>query len=110
MKAKELILAAYELIKDEDHWCTRDYAQDETGNRVDLSSENASKFCAVGALGRVERAERGCYLRFSGKSEFAKAYRILLDCCVDGETVESTNDCKGHEAILGVFLRAMGDN
>lgn len=90
----EILKAARELIADEQKWCQGTAARDKGGRYVVYSSPEAARFCAVGALWRVQE-ERDNY----GLTDllWKKSYE-LFDL-----PLATANDIIGHEAIMQVF-------
>jgi len=117
MTEVELLKAARELIADPAHWVTGYLAVDEYGNPVTTSSQEACKFCAMGA---VYHTEFWAYstLRHSALERLDEISSEMLstkagDADIDladmdeMRAVALVNDYLGHTAVLEVFDQAI---
>ena len=109
----QIIETARALIADEQHWCRRHLALDETGIGVFPTSESAAKRCALGAV--AVGADRHGASRTLG-AVIAAAYRLTHDYDAANElaysalyprystaTLVHVNDMRGHAAVLALF-------
>jgi len=53
LKARSVLLAAHDLLRDPSRWTQGTVARDQTGETVDVTDPRAQKWCAVGAITRA---------------------------------------------------------
>ena len=92
---------AKELIQDERHWCRAYLANDDDGLGADPTSEQAFKYCALGAL--IAAA-----YQLTNNETWAHelARNALLPLC-GSNTLVLVNDHLGHAAVLALFEKAI---
>ena len=96
------------LIHKQEQWRRMVYAMDAKGERVDWCSEQASTFCAIGALRRAA-------FDLSGDRQHAIMVTNKIACKMTGIAHEDLavikmkyiNDAKGHAAVLQLFDTAI---
>jgi len=99
MTPLETLKAARQLISDPAKWTQGEYARDADGNGVRAWSEDATCFCAYGAIQRFTEAED------SGVDFFLKkacADKFQLD-------VVTLNDTHTHAEVLALFDAAIAE-
>jgi hypothetical protein len=99
MNIVEILKAARELISDEKNWAQCCNAIDASGNDVSPMSEEASRFCSIGALVRV--GWRDPY------GDPARARDCLRECLTGGHSIVSFSDTHTHAEVLALFDRAI---
>jgi len=110
----QALTAARELLSDPTKWTKRYYAQDKTLHAVDILSEDASCFCSVGALCKVNGVSTEAYNRMSGsllpgRDILTEAANKLADGMDDLERASEiagpvdVNDLLGHKHVLQMF-------
>lgn len=94
----EDLKAARELISDPKRWTQGVSARDALGESVSSGSDDATCFCAIGALTRVTGD-------FSDRYYAARAYlwSFVSNKYGTGVAVADVNDEHGHTAVLEVF-------
>jgi hypothetical protein len=95
---KEVLIAARKLIEDPKHWTQGWFARNAAGEKVPVISPDACKFCAIGALDRVER---NTPVAFSAHRALCSALESPCD------PVSQLNDCEGHVAVLALYDKAI---
>ena len=93
---------AYDLIKDENRWCKGSLARDADGCSVSYNDENATRWCAYGALLKVYENDQ------VGLCAVIKRLDIVAFKYFD-TYASFVNDIKGHKAILKVYEYAIGN-
>ena len=101
MNTKEVLIKARELISDPNNWTAHAYARDAKGERVEINSPAACKFCALGAVQRVIG-------RPHDPSLSRKAWNALHEQTSD-YSVASVNDNEGHAAVMEMFDKAIAE-
>src|SRR5690348_6135751 len=86
--ASDELKAARALIEDPARWVRRAQAVDADGERVKAGDPRACRWCAEGALSRVDT---------TGMPWSSKAHGFLCAASVDGSPWQ-TNDDRGHSA------------
>lgn len=98
---REILHGARELIADPAYFCQRVLARDKHGIEVDLDSDDACRWCAVGAIRKFCRDEE----------TVTAAKQLLRDACLTlFGTLHATiiNDGEdGHARILAAFALAI---
>jgi hypothetical protein len=101
MTTAELLRQARALIEDKRRWTYGVYARDRYSRHVWPDSEHAVRWCALGALRRVERA---------WSLPFNACIRALDKACLElyaDCSVEDVNDKLGHDAVLAMYNHAI---
>jgi hypothetical protein len=100
MKPSSVLVQARAIIADPNKWTTQAFARDKGGYSTSAHSENACRFCAVGAVKKVLGDNRD--------SEGGLLYKVwnLLDEA-SGSTIAYTNDNKGHAEVLAAYDKAI---
>ena len=108
MTPKESLIAARALIQDEKNWIQRSYYSDADGNN-DCIFEEATCFCTVGALFRVNKREiSGDDHKLPGARYLQRAARQILGTDNDSmQVVFDYNDTLNHPDVLDLFDRAI---
>ncbi len=97
MTTAQILRAARELIADERHWTTNVLARDAGGCLTMVASDDATCFCAVGAL-----------LKATGRSGITAARRAIEDAAgIERSRVFEWNDTHTHAEVLAAFDRAI---
>jgi hypothetical protein len=93
---------AYELIRDEEHWCRGHMAIDEYGRTTNFAF--AVRFCASGAAAKCETG-----LREDEALRNAALALFSIPVGFHGQfsPVVWVNDFLGHEAVVQVFEKAL---
>jgi hypothetical protein len=87
MSVKEKFIEVRELLKSPDSWCKDNFAKNKDGNGVSFQSEQACKFCLLGAFHKV--TDNDGYIRYDDmKREFKKIinWSTPIDILNDAET------------------------
>jgi len=92
MNAKETLIKAKALIQNPENWTQGCSAVDNFGEEVSPSSPEACKFCALGALDKMNDWDAGAF------KELAKVARSKYNTCVS-----QVNDKLGHSAVMEIF-------
>ena len=92
MNKLEVLRGAREIIADESRWCIGTSAVDKYGDPVEAQSQEAERFCAIGALARV------------GDDD------VVIKICAsiglrEGHTLWFINDNRGREAAIAALDR-----
>ena len=102
MKAHEILQKAHDLLADRQNWAQRWFAYDKYGNRVGSTDKEATCWCSVGAICKVE-----------GRDDSQKSRALdLLDEALHvrfnwRKGVPGYNDIHTHEQVLAVFSKAI---
>jgi hypothetical protein len=97
---RKILIAARALIEDAKRWTTGACARDTDGDIVQLNSDEAYCFCALGAVFRV--VKKNLDLAFAAEKELEKAASELF-----GKTMIDVNDELGHAAVLRMYSWAI---
>lgn len=99
MTPLETLKAARLLITDPAKWTQGEYARDADGNEVRAWSEDATCFCAYGAIQRVTEHE-------DSEADF-----FLMKTCIDKFQLEviTLNDTHTHAEVLALFDAAIAE-
>ena len=103
---KQIILGALSLIENEENWTRGVLARTKNGVRCEWSDDYATKFCAIGALGRTAQDLVGDY--FTAKQLALEAANIVM--AVNGQAgrcLSSINDIHGHATVVRLFRKAL---
>lgn len=98
MTPKQILIAARELISEEEHWTQGVFARSDAGAATPVHNDNAVCFCAVGALDRVSGDDF--------QDEFSSAIRILMDV-LGSPNILIFNDTHTHPEVLALFSKAI---
>lgn len=102
MTVNDVLKAARELISDPARWTQYAAARDKDLNPVDVTSPEAVKFCAAGAIGRVVAVNKpSTGLDFAAIDQL-RAHATTAICTI--------NDKQGYAAILALFDQAINAN
>ena len=94
---KETLRAAHAIIKVKERWTRRQFAEDREGSPVRGTDPSAVKFCALGALQKVDgRFELRAVIKLED------VCKKLFKCCIP-----TVNDDFGRAAILKAFRVAI---
>ena len=109
MNAVEILKAARELIAKPENW-TQDYAaRDENGCQTYPEGEQACKWCALGAIWRIDRLNN--HASFDHVSKEGHKAEDALACHGLKEThyhsVAALNDSSDHDTVLRMYDRAL---
>lgn len=99
MTPKEVLIAARALISDPGKWTRGDYAIDKDGKTVSVLSQDATCWCALGAIRKA-----GHY--YCDRNEPA----LFLERAIFGEKIDFIdvfNDSHTHEEVIAAFDRAI---
>ena len=103
---KQIILGALSLIENEENWTRGVLARTKNGIRCEWSDAYATKFCAIGALGRTAQDLVGDY--FTAKQLALEAAHIIMAANgKPGWCLSSINDIDGHAVVLRLFRKAL---
>jgi hypothetical protein len=97
----QIIEKAKELIQDERHWCRYYLAIDDDGLAADPTSEQAVKYCALGAL------LAAAYQLTNNETWARELARNALRPLCGSDTLVLLNDQHGHAAVLALFEEAI---
>lgn len=103
---KQIVRSALALIETEETWTRCALARTSSGSPCGWSDREATRFCAVGALGHAAAA----YLGNGAKAHaFAmEAARLVLETNNRaGCSLPMINDVEGHAVIVAMFKRAL---
>lgn len=101
MTTLEILFGARELISDPEHWTTETLARDCNGDPTYYKYDDAVKFCAVGAICRVN-------FKFGHVSSNANNSIIELNSAIDSPgRLDAFNDTHTHTEVLSAFDRAI---
>ena len=105
--AIEILTGVRDLLSDPERWTQGASARDAKGRIVDVHSEDATCFCAVGAFYRVGFPEGNSYHDEEASRRYWKA-RDLVDRLVPGtKSIIGVNDLDGREAVLDLLDKAI---
>lgn len=97
-----ILREARDLISDPARWTRHELARDKDGNAVHPTSEEATCWCAQGALAKVHGREN--YLS-------SRSYALLSSHASPQWRFRAepsyVNDCNGHQATLAMYDRAI---
>ncbi len=93
-RARVVLMDALDLIKEADSWCETDLARDSMGRSCLPDDEQASQWCAVGAI-------------YHAADEPLEAEEVWEYLRAMGIEPDSTNDSSGHEATVEMFRHAV---
>ena len=99
MDIREVLLTAADIISDESRWCVGARARNADGRLVEIESDEAVKFCAIGA---VYKAAAGDIKLGRRALDAVQRYFISNFCTI---TLVEVNDAYGRESAIKV-LRA----
>ena len=103
---KQIIIRALSLIENEENWTRGVLARNTLGVRCEWNDADASKFCAIGALGRTAQDLVGDY--FSAKQLALEAAHIIMATNDQaGWCLSSINDTDGHPAVVQLFKKTL---
>jgi hypothetical protein len=102
LTSKQALTQARALIENPANWTTGNYARDDKGKPTDPSYPNATCFCAIGALVKVNGVDLG----FSDMPGLAEL-RLAADRSGLGRNVTHINDSLGHQVALDMFAWAI---
>jgi hypothetical protein len=103
---RQIIAGALSLIEKKENWTGRVLARTSNGIRCEWSDARATKFCAIGALGRTAQTLVGDY--FSAKQLALETANIIMAANNQpGWCLSSINDIDGHAAIVRLFRAAL---
>ena len=94
--ARKTLKDAKALIKNKEHWCKEDLAQDKEGRSVDVCDEDAHSWCILGAVTKV----------FNYSYEYESAISALKSQLPpDYKSIDEYNDhfMTTHQDILDLF-------
>lgn len=102
MTVVELLIEARKLIVSPEHWTQNVLARDESGRSSTCTSDNAVRWCSLGALGKVLGAD------FDYKREDLCDCAIAeLDKAAHPWRIYEFNDISHHTSVLRVWGRAI---
>jgi hypothetical protein len=96
MTPLETLKAARQLISDPAKWTQGEFARDVDGNEVKAWSEDATCFCAYGAIQRVterEDSEADFFLRKAGIFPVRKHVANVANDNADAVVIVGEGDC-----------------
>lgn len=102
MSTLETLTKARELIADPDHWTKGVLARDDLDITTSTTSENACKWCSVGAVDAVCGDDYDAYYDAVGKLNFQAVKRGY-------DFVAELNDSTNHATVLEMFDDAIKD-
>lgn len=97
MTPKQILIAARALINNPKHWTQGEFARDKTGQSVYPDDENATCWCSLGAIDKVEPD----YM-----SKDAHNARSFLRTEMK-LSIPEFNDFKSHAEVLDAWDRAI---
>jgi hypothetical protein len=102
----QIVARAVELIADEANWTRGSLARTRDGSRCGWSDPEATRYCALGALGR---AAAELVVSYDQSHFFAMqaARYVLAANNLAGYCLPSINDVRGHAAIVAMFRKAL---
>lgn len=99
-ETSEILRKAKAVIENPENWTQMSYAADQFGNELcDPNSDDACRFCAVGAVARV--------LGIDGSLAEDHHAVKALDACTESGSVIGFNDACSHAALLRVWDEAI---
>lgn len=110
---KKLLIEAKALIADKKNWTKKAFARTEDNASVEIQSDEACKFCSVGAVVKAagERNADACFIGRFNSSPY-KAFHLLDneaakfgDCTFT--SLVGLNDYGSHEDVMQVFDNAI---
>lgn len=107
-KASQFLVEAKKLIDSPEKWTQDSFAKDQTGAEVSYASSQATCFCSLGALRRVELNE---FCDDSG--ELRERSKRFLNRAIEETTSYSLygiapfNDEASHEEVMAVWDEAI---
>lgn len=98
---KQQLIEAKALIQDKKNWTVRVFARDAKGFDVPPNSEDATCFCAMGALAKVMGKD---YIDYRA-DEVVSLNAAALD--MGYISAAKLNDHAGHEKVMLMFKKAI---
>lgn len=96
MSARAVLAEALSFIAAPEKWAADGIAFDRHGNEVSPTSDNARRFCMVGAIQRVK----------CSADDYGAAIRAVRKAC-GKQSIFEFNDGHGHKAVLKCMRRAI---
>lgn len=96
MSAHAVLTEALSFIAAPEKWAADGIAFDRHGNEVSPASDNARRFCMVGAIQRVK----------CSADDYGAAIREVRKAC-GKQSIFEFNDGHGHKAVLKCLRRAI---
>jgi hypothetical protein len=98
---RDILVAARALIEQPKAWTQGEYARDKKGNRVPLTSRQATCWCAMGATGRAQ----------AGNIPAGVRARDRLRAAIGDRSIPGWNDApeRTHAEVLAAFDRAISN-
>jgi glycogen synthase len=105
--AKEILVQARELISDENHWTVKGLARNKDHAFVAPSSNQATCWCAMGAICKVDTMPGWDFENLSSVALRASWHldEVAERYCF--ASITNVNDHRGHAAVLAVFDEAI---
>jgi hypothetical protein len=105
--AIEILTGVRDLLSDPERWTQGASARNAKGEPVDVHSEEATCFCAVGALYRIAFPDGDCADPVQDEVYWKARWRAK-EFLPEGKTLISVNDLDGREAVLDLLDKAIG--
>lgn len=107
--ARDFLVASRNVIADPEHWTQGMWACDSDGESVDSCSPDAVRWCAVGAMEKVDSHHEFFDFRIWRKAqkELVETMRRLDreegNECESGSSIQDYNDTYSHAEVLRAF-------
>ena len=105
MSAKEILVAARELLSDPDHWTKLVLAKTVNNEPKEPTDPEAVCWCSIGALYKVTGISVS--LPDSSATIVYAAQRKLEEALGNDLGIDEFNDCSEHKEVLELFDKAI---
>lgn len=104
---QDILLKGQDLLSVPEHWCQKDFAQDEEGRSTGSRSASAVRFCAVGALYHVvpEEEEPKGYV-YNAESYLQRSASSLY-CRGVVDTNDGENQEEAYQKVKAIYHHAV---
>jgi hypothetical protein len=104
---KKVVRKARQLITNRANWCKGEFAKAHNGHAVEVASQKACKFCAIGALCHAA-LDLGYDLQCREPSEDTPIDRLAAKVSPPELRLVDINDSRGgHRKVLALFDKAL---
>lgn len=106
--AIEILTGVRDLLSDPERWTQGASARDAKGEPIDLYSEDAVCFCAVGAFYRVSFPTQDQFADDENERAYWDARDLVNRFLPNDGSLIGVNDLDGREAVLNLLDKAIG--
>lgn len=112
---RDFLVATRDVIADPEHWTQGTWARDADGESVDAFSPDAVRWCAVGAMEKVERtigkvdpdSELSGFILWGKSRKYLRKTVSELNIEKVGSSIHMYNDSHSHDDVLRVLDQAI---